>query len=414
MSQGFDAYLHGAIRNVDGPRDPDEWRKLAASLRDQGLEQAAAAAYEQAAAALPLAADRAEMLAAWAELDRHFGHFEQAEARLRAVRRLRGGTGAETLTELESAEGYVLTWRNDPAGFDAHLDSVADNPLVNDPLRSRAMPSLSVRDMTAYFGAVEDYSFVVMDDLGPVLLVVADVTGDGMLVRGEVAVALTPLRPQVPAWAEILAGRQLALLARWSGAFRVLVEHAGQAGLGGWLAEMSHVRHGIAYCEIALDQSMETIRRAYRETHRQQVAWGRKHLRVESVADRAGFYPPLCELYRTGSHLVPQFTAESLAQPGIHMVAAWMGEELASVVVTADAGTTTYYAAGARMGGSSKPLTHVLIDEAVTLAQARGQTLFSMGALHLHDVSAKLQGIAGFKRGFAASLRPCDWVTVRV
>lgn len=405
--------LAAAVAAAQAAASASVWEQLAGDLLERGAHGAAAKAVDTATHLLVPPRQRAELIARWAGLNRVAGRDEEAAARERVARRLRGQANGERLPELEAVEGYVLCRANAPDDFAQALASVGDNPLDDDPLRSWNAPNINVALASERFGASDDLSFLVLDEAGPVLVVACDVSGDQMLTRGEAAVVLTPMHAGLPIWAEALALRQLRYLARWSGAGRVLLESGGGVAERAWIDDTGVAAFEMALCDIDLGQEMETIRQGYRQTHRQQVAWGRKHLRVERVADPGGLYEPLCQLYRDGSHLTPQFTAASLRQPGVAMVAAWLDEQLAAVVVTTDCGRVTYYCAGARRGGSSQPLTHVLIDSAIAEAKARGQARFSFGMLHVDAAApAKLKGIAGFKRGFAPTLTRCRWLTL--
>jgi len=390
------------------------WQQVAGQLAGLGLVRAAGAAYWKASKHASLAAEKAHVYQLWGELELRHGLVELAQSRERVVRRLLGAVDPGSLLELEAERGWVMCKANDPKAFAAMLASAGDNPLDDDPLRGTAGPSLTQRDVRAYFGARQDFSFVVVDETGPLILVACDVTGSGMMVRNEVSVQLTRLRADVPLWAEKTAIDQLAYLTRWSGAVWMLVEDDHCQAVKDWMAGHPHQINHMSYCDVDLSQDMEAIRRAYRETHRQQVGWGRRNLRVEKVADPASLFDGFCELYRTGSGLAPQFTPQSLGQPGVHMYVAWQDDALASVVVVTDHGRTSYYTAGARMPGSKKPLTHVLIDAAIEDARFRNMMRFSLGALHGAGTDdSKLQGIAGFKRGFAAQLRPVQWLTMK-
>lgn len=388
------------------------WWNTAAQLVERGLFCSADAALWIAVTLVGAVANRAAVYDQMAVfLERH-GAVEEAQVRRRVAQRLRGHGISGHVLELEAAHGWVMCRCNDPHGFDLLLASLATQPLADDPLRGNG-PVLAVTDISEHFGAKQDFTYLVADENGPLILVKCGVSGDGMMVCGEVAVQLTRLCSDVPDWAVDLALRQLAHLTRWSGAFRVLLEDDQNTLTRTWVTQCPHQIHHLAYCEVDLGQPMEVLRRQYRETHRQQVVWGRKNLRVEKVADPATLYDGFCHLYRTGNRLVPQFTPQSLGQSGVSMFAAWAGDDLAAVVVTSDFGRTCYYTAGARMAGSKKPLTHVLIDAAIEDAQTRGMARFSFGILHEDEGSdSKLTGIAGFKRGFAAQSRPVHWVTV--
>lgn len=389
------------------------WWNTAAELGERGLHHAADAALFMAVGLTEEAAGKAAIFDRMALVLLKLGLTEQAESRARVAQRLRGQSNPGRVLELEGGSGWVISRGNDPQGFDAMLGGVTHNPLDQDPLRGHG-PVLSVCDVSPQSGARQDFSFAVMDESGPLVLVVCEVTGDGMMIRGEAAVQLTRLRDLVPDWAMDLAIDQLAQVTRWSGAEKVLVEDDGSVPLRRWFDVQPCKIYRMSYCQIDLAKPLDIIRHDYRETHRQQVAWGRKHLRVEKVSNPALLYDGFCELYRTGNHLRPQFTRQSLGQPGIGLFAAWDGADLASIVAVSDFGGTCYYTAGARMGGSKKPLTHVLIDAAIADAQARGMARFSFGALHLDNAAGeKLKGIAGFKRGFVAHSQPVNWVTVK-
>ncbi|MBI2240373.1 MAG: GNAT family N-acetyltransferase [Magnetospirillum gryphiswaldense] len=388
------------------------WRHAAAQLAQCGFYQSAEAALGMVAGLTASLAERADLFDQMAVFLERAGAHDRAQARSRVAKRLRGHAAGDRILELESGEAWVLCRANDPRVFAESLAVLPRPPLIDDPIRGDG-PVLAVLDVREVFGALEDFTFVVMTEAGPQILVKCEVTGDGILMCGEWAVQLTRLQQSIPDGAVELALKQLAHVTRWSGAARVWLED-DQCGITRyWASHYPHHAQQLAYCEIDLAQPMNILRRRYRETHRQRVAWGRKHLRVEKVADPASLYAEFCHLYRTGTHLVPMFTPQSLAQDGVHMFAAWDGDVLAAMVVTSDYGKTSYYAAGARMGGSKKPLTHVLIDAAIEDAQARGMAHFSFGVLHL-DAGAgeKMMGIADFKRGFVDHLRPLCWVTV--
>lgn len=419
---GYIKYNNGAdqsqdiaitIANLHLAQNSQQWQDLGDILREQHMLLAAGAAYAEACKLLPYAKDRAAIVAKWAEMEWQGGKIEQATARRRTLERLLGRCADERSMELETEEGYVLCRRNAPMTFDGILADSGFDPLDHDHLMERNSPKLSGIDMTLYEGVTEDCSFLVMAENNPLLLAVCDVVGDGQMKCGQEAVVLIALTESIPDWAERLAISQLRHLARWSGASMVVFDNDGSSATQDWLKDSPHFSYTIAHCAIDLSQPMDAIRRDYRETHRQQVAWGRKNLRVEIIEHPASLYQPLCQLYRDGSKLIPEFTEKSLDQPGIRMLAAWMGDSLASVVVLTDCGRSTYYAAGARMGGSPKPLTHVLIDAAIEDAKARGQEKFSFGVIPRDaSASAKLRGIAGFKQGFGPAIRPRQWVTI--
>lgn len=384
------------------------WCCAARELAAQGLLKSADMAFRRAAALLDLAADRAEVLDSWAALLRQLGWTEAAERCARVVRRLRNQANTDRRPELE-AEGYVLCRANDPAGFAAALAMAAENPLESDPLRGETVPRLSTAPPLERDGGNDDLTFVVMDEAGPLILVACAAAGDGMILHEQCAVALTPLVASPPDWAVHLALRQLHCVAKWADCWKIWFEGRDCAIEQAWMATWPGQPAAMGYAEIDLTQPLEVIRRGYRETHRQQVAWGRKSLRVEAVSDPALIFDGLVEMYGDAG-LHPQFTLASLGQAGVAIFAAWVDQDLVSVVVTVDAGSTTYYALAARKHGIAKPLGHVLVDAAIADAQMRGQKLFSFGCLYLDETAApKQKGITGFKRGFVRQIRPCTW-----
>ena len=151
-----------------------------------------------------------------------------------------------------------------------------------------------------------------------------------------------------------------------------------------------------------------------RHGHRQQVRWGRTHLRLVHVdagdPDRQGF-DRIRALHAEVAGRVTrpseswQAMLEFIVQGQGAAILGLLGEELVAANIVLDAGHTAYYASGVyRREHFDKPLAHHCLFAAILRARQRGRRFFDLGAVALpgEGACAKLQSIGYFKRGFTS------------
>ncbi|CAA7616143.1 conserved hypothetical protein [Candidatus Terasakiella magnetica] len=407
------AYLSGLH---DWLADPPPLTLLLARGQSLAAEGLTASALAFLACAQKRAPTTARVFLEKAAVERQAGMYWAAAADERVAARLddRRMPDGPPLPELDADDFWVVSLFNDRLGYEALLAAATANPLRDDPLRDPVLARrifTELRNPQYGSGRVEDFSFFVAGEDGPVMEVECDVQGGEHMGCRASAVVLTPLVPNPPPEAVALAVRQLRLSAEWAGCTMVHLEMAAQCPPPPALRDWMEAGEKAGWAElqtawIDLTPGPDEILAGYRDAHRQSVRWGMKHIEVASSRDDiAG----CARIYR-------DLHAQGGRQPGLDLdrfeallAEGWLGfyvgrleGEPVSALLTACHGRTTYYMASVNTRVGSRPVSHVLLHRAILDARAEGQRRFHLGTLHVDKgFDQKLRNIALFKRGFA-------------
>lgn len=401
--------LHGLLQAANAPYAP-----LAATFATMGLKQTALACLDRALSNGPPLNARADIL------EHRYRLLGDPQQGTWVLSRLRGQGRTPALDE-DGTDDLRTVSATTSAGEHARLrDAVPDHPLRRDPLRDpwHSKPDrLSRHDPV--MGAAEDASFLVVQGNAPVLHVECTIEGDGPLACLQSALRLTPL-PGIGEPALILALDRLEKLATHLQAPFILVERDGDemAPVADWLDRHGRTRRSFEQAWIMLDQSPQEIEKAFRDTHRQQVRWGRRNLDIrrwqgDDDDSLVGAYFELCRAENRAAPMRPDDLRQRLADDAAWLYVAHLDANPVSVVIVSRHDRDCYYQAGISRRLGNKPLSHAPLAQAILDAHDRGLERFHLGLLHTDPAfDAKLRGIAGFKRGFTRSLRPLQWVAV--
>lgn len=400
---------------------------VAGKLAEGGLTASALSVLARVQAAMQTPADQGKILEIRAAVERQAGMYWAAAADARGAARLMGRMpSGEGPPDLEEGAFWVVNAANDPQAYHALLAALAAAPLADDPLRGPLAKRLAMDPafQRAHVPLTQDFSFLVVGEEGPILQVECDVLGMRFMACREVGVVLTPLAADPPPAAQALAIRQLRLNAEWSGTREIQVDAAAPAALPAalksWLEECPHAAHAEireAWIDLALDP--DEIFRAYREAHRQSVRWGMAHLAVASSRDTSMDCAQVyCDLHAQEGR-TPSFERDQLNMMlGEGWLTAYVGAlegEPVSVLLAARHGHTTYYMASINKRMETKPISHVLLHQAILDARAEGLRRFHLGMLSTGtNFSRKLQNIAFYKSGFTKTFedRIAYWMPV--
>ncbi|MBC7952197.1 MAG: GNAT family N-acetyltransferase [Rhodospirillaceae bacterium] len=423
------AFLTQALQAEDNLH---QWHEFGRTLGSNGLVLAALAAFNRAIKETSVAIQKVPVYADQVAVERSLGLTCAAAADQRVLRRLAGEPALpESMPDIAEGELSVVCVRSDAALYGQLLDGFTCSPLLNDPLRNPRLTKDMFLDPTyvGTTGSVEDFSFFVVDEGGrPIVQCECDVMGDRYMGCREAGIVLTDCVVASPLLeaAQELALKQLFLMAEWAGCSQVLMEVSNEVApcppLQACLLQRKGNRGEVLNAWIDLSQSPEEIERGYRDAHRQSLRWGRKHVTVLSTIAGLSTEQAM-EAYlavHAKARRNPGLRRERLEQlltDGAHVTvyAGIFEGEPSSVLVSSRHGTTTYYMAAAKADVGNKPLSHVLLHQAVLDAKAEGQKRFDFGVLHSDERwSAKLRNISLYKRGYTRSLerRSLLWLPV--
>lgn len=392
------------------------WEKLADELLAAGLTASALSA-------LDMVIDNEKDLYARAISYDRMGEVEHklnmewaAAADHRVANRLRGIPNPQApYLELDDGELTVLSAHNNPEIFERIMASLPNSPLLNDPMRDPTLSKRAAMEVPkpGHGPATDDCSFFVLDlDDRPILQVEADVTGDRFLGCRQTAILLTkvaPDHPQIPQ-AENLAVRQLIVALEWSGCknavFEMYPPDTLPPILHKWVTNSGIRTIPLTAAWIDLSLDAEEIERRYRSAHRQSLRWGRNNMRVAKTSTPDPVLLGYYQQVHDELHRIPGLPVESviryLDEGRLNLYIGFYEDKPVVALLSSRHGTTTYYAASAKIPIGNKPLGHVVLHQAIMDAKAEGQKRFDFGGLNTDKYfSEKLRGIALYKSGFA-------------
>ena len=173
---------------------------------------------------------------------------------------------------------------------------------------------------------------------------------------------------------------------------------------------------------VDLSQPVQAIKANIRKSYKSLINWGMRNLYIDTLdsanASRERF-DTVREFHiavagrETRSAETWQIQADMIAAGEAFCTLAYLNARLvaANLILLADA---AYYGVGVyerELMAEGKPLAHAPLYCAILRAKRAGLKTFVLGEVDPSG-EAKRDGIAHFKRGFATSTEPADWIDV--